>query len=147
MILLYTFWYGAGRAWIEGLRTDSLYWGQFRVSQVLAFGSAIIALGLFIFFKIKFSKVEGYLLYSETDESKRKIADFEEKIRKEKEGEKAPSILAEEFQDGDSDEVDVEDSDVLENADDSQDEENIDEIDNSDEVDEEKNDSQNGEEV
>lgn len=153
MILLYTFWYGAGRAWIEGLRTDSLYWGEFRVSQVLAIASAIVALGLFIFFKIKFSKVEGYLLYSETDESKRKIADFEEKIRKEKEGEKAPSILAEEFQDDDSDETDEveeENSDVLENVDDSQDEENVDEIDDDvsdDEVDEEKDDSQNGEGV
>lgn len=32
----YLFWYGLGRAFIEGLRTDSLYWGSFRVSQVLA---------------------------------------------------------------------------------------------------------------
>jgi phosphatidylglycerol:prolipoprotein diacylglycerol transferase len=29
-------WYGLGRAWIEGLRTDSLYWGTVRVSQILA---------------------------------------------------------------------------------------------------------------
>ena len=28
--------YGLGRAWIEGLRTDSLYWGEFHVSQILA---------------------------------------------------------------------------------------------------------------
>ncbi len=32
----YAAWYGLGRAIIEGLRTDSLYWGPFRVSQVLA---------------------------------------------------------------------------------------------------------------
>ena len=32
----YLAWYGLGRAWIEGLRVDSLYWGPFRVSQVLA---------------------------------------------------------------------------------------------------------------
>ena len=32
----YVVWYGLGRAWIEGLRTDSLYWGDFRVSQILA---------------------------------------------------------------------------------------------------------------
>ena len=32
----YAFWYGLGRAWIEGLRTDSLYWGPFRVSQLVA---------------------------------------------------------------------------------------------------------------
>lgn len=34
--LLYCAWYGLGRAWIEGLRVDSLYWGTFRVSQILA---------------------------------------------------------------------------------------------------------------
>ena len=32
----YAAWYGLGRAMIEGLRTDSLYWGPFRVSQLLA---------------------------------------------------------------------------------------------------------------
>ena len=32
----YAAWYGLGRALIEGLRVDSLYWGPFRVSQVLA---------------------------------------------------------------------------------------------------------------
>ena len=36
--LLYFFWYGLGRAWIEGLRTDSLYLGSsgIRVSQALS---------------------------------------------------------------------------------------------------------------
>ena len=34
--LMYVTWYGLGRAFIEGLRTDSLWWGNFRVSQVLA---------------------------------------------------------------------------------------------------------------
>lgn len=32
----YAAWYGLGRCFIEGLRVDSLYWGSFRVSQVLA---------------------------------------------------------------------------------------------------------------
>ena len=32
----YALWYGLGRMFIEGLRTDSLWWGPFRVSQVLA---------------------------------------------------------------------------------------------------------------
>ena len=43
----YAAWYGLGRAFIEGLRTDSLYWGPFRVSQLLAAAScfaAVIAL-------------------------------------------------------------------------------------------------------
>lgn len=34
--LSYVAWYGLGRTFIEGLRMDSLYWGPFRVSQVLA---------------------------------------------------------------------------------------------------------------
>ena len=43
-ILLYFFWYGLGRAWIEGLRTDSLYIGNtgIRVSQLL---SVLLVLG------------------------------------------------------------------------------------------------------
>ena len=41
--LLYVAWYGFGRALIEGLRTDSLYWGPFRVSQLLAAISCIAA--------------------------------------------------------------------------------------------------------
>ena len=32
----YCAWSGLGRCFIEGLRVDSLYWGPFRVSQVLA---------------------------------------------------------------------------------------------------------------
>ena len=41
--LCYVAWYGLGRAMIEGLRTDSLWWGNFRVSQVLAAATCIIA--------------------------------------------------------------------------------------------------------
>lgn len=43
MALGYAAWYGLGRAFIEGLRTDSLYWGPFRVSQVLAAVSCLAA--------------------------------------------------------------------------------------------------------
>lgn len=41
--LLYIAWYGLGRFWIEGLRTDSLYLGPVRVSQALAAASFVIA--------------------------------------------------------------------------------------------------------
>lgn len=52
---LYIFWYGLGRAWIEGLRTDSLYVGQtdIRVSQLLAAISAAAALAVLIVKAIK----------------------------------------------------------------------------------------------
>jgi phosphatidylglycerol:prolipoprotein diacylglycerol transferase len=50
--LFYFFWYGIGRTWIEGLRTDSLYlfgWELFgapiRVSQLFALITAVIAGG------------------------------------------------------------------------------------------------------
>ena len=53
--LFYVFWYGLGRGWIEGLRTDSLYFfglelfGQpIRVSQLLAYVSAAVALVLLV---------------------------------------------------------------------------------------------------
>ena len=39
----YAAWYGLGRAFIEGLRTDSLYFGDFRISQVLAAVSCVVA--------------------------------------------------------------------------------------------------------
>ncbi len=46
--LLYFLWYGIGRAWIEGLRTDSLYIGAtgIRVSQALSL--ALIAVSLIL---------------------------------------------------------------------------------------------------
>ena len=49
----YAAWYGLGRAMIEGLRTDSLYWGSFRVSQMLALISFIVATGALIAFAIR----------------------------------------------------------------------------------------------
>ncbi len=45
----YVAWYGLGRAFIEGLRTDSLWWGPFRVSQLLAAVSCAAAVGVLIF--------------------------------------------------------------------------------------------------
>ena len=44
----YVAWYGLGRTMIEALRTDSLYWGPFRVSQLLAAVSCILAVGVLI---------------------------------------------------------------------------------------------------
>ena len=46
--LLYVAWYGLGRAMIEGLRTDSLWWGNFRVSQVLAAISCLAAVVILV---------------------------------------------------------------------------------------------------
>ena len=49
----YLAWYGLGRTFIEGLRTDSLYWGSFRVSQLLAAITCFCAVALLMFFAFK----------------------------------------------------------------------------------------------
>ena len=48
---IYFFWYGLGRAWIEGLRTDSLYLGStgIRVSQLVSLALVLVmGLGLLL---------------------------------------------------------------------------------------------------
>ena len=47
--LMYCAWYGLGRAFIEGLRVDSLWWGPFRVSQLLAAVTCVAATGLLVY--------------------------------------------------------------------------------------------------
>ena len=44
----YAAWYGLGRTFIEGLRVDSLWWGPFRVSQVLAAVTCITAVSILV---------------------------------------------------------------------------------------------------
>ena len=44
----YMAWYGLGRCMIEGLRSDSLYIGPFRVSQLLAGISCIVAVSILL---------------------------------------------------------------------------------------------------
>ena len=50
IFLGYIIWYGLGRAWIEGLRTDSLLIGNtgLRASQLVAVGSVIVAAALMV---------------------------------------------------------------------------------------------------
>lgn len=45
----YVAWYGLGRTFIEGLRVDSLYWGNFRVSQMLAAVSCFAAVAVLMY--------------------------------------------------------------------------------------------------
>lgn len=105
VFLLYVMWYGLGRFWIEGLRTDSLMLGDFRVSQLVAASSFVIALGLFIFCKITKQKSKGYVMYKDSELCKERFAEYEkrqmiieEKIKAKKamkhSEQAAPSILA-----------------------------------------------------
>ncbi|MGN0642515.1 MAG: prolipoprotein diacylglyceryl transferase [Huintestinicola sp.] len=73
IFLMYTLWYGVGRFFIEGLRTDSLYIGTVRVSQALAAASAVLSLALIILFRIR-AKKKSIPLYRDTEESKEILA-------------------------------------------------------------------------
>jgi len=55
----YAAWYGLGRTIIEGLRTDSLYWGDFRVSQLLAAISCFAAATVLIVLAFRKYKPEN----------------------------------------------------------------------------------------
>lgn len=49
--MFYFLWYGLGRLFIEGIRTDSLYLGKFRVSQIVSIILIIIGIiGIIILF-------------------------------------------------------------------------------------------------
>ena len=49
VFLMYITWYGFGRMLIEGLRTDSLYVGVFRISQVVGFACFVIGAILLVY--------------------------------------------------------------------------------------------------
>lgn len=58
ILYMYFAWYGFGRMFIEGLRTDSLYVGPFRISQVVGFccfvgGTILLAYNFFKLHKAK----------------------------------------------------------------------------------------------
>lgn len=116
VFLYYVLWYGAGRGWIEGLRTDSLYAGSLKVSQVVAIASAVLALIMIIYFRISAAK-SGKAVYADTELSKERLEAFAKKQVLEKEnaaakkamkeaekvrnGAKAPSILGDEDENND----------------------------------------------
>lgn len=70
--LLYVAWYGLGRFFIEGLRTDSLMAGKIRISQLVAAVSFIAAIALYVVFKV-LAKKRGWVLYVNTDASRELI--------------------------------------------------------------------------
>ena len=74
IVLMYITWYGFGRMFIEGLRTDSLYiFGVIRISQLVGFLCFVIGTILLIVFGIKAKKarlaeVEYENVYNLTEE-------------------------------------------------------------------------------
>lgn len=55
VFLMYITWYGFGRMLIEGLRTDSLMVGTFRISQVVAFLCFVVGFALLVYLGVRAS--------------------------------------------------------------------------------------------
>lgn len=80
IFLMYLGWYGLGRVFIEGLRTDSLMLGNLRVSQLLAglLVAASLIVWLVIHSRIKASNDPDYLkCYGKTEAFQQELADYE----------------------------------------------------------------------
>jgi phosphatidylglycerol---prolipoprotein diacylglyceryl transferase len=60
VFLSYVLWYSLGRFFVEGMRTDSLYWGALRVSQVLSVVLFIGAL-IVVFYRRRQGDLPDYL--------------------------------------------------------------------------------------
>lgn len=76
VFLMYIGWYGLGRFFIEGLRTDSLYFGQIRVSQLVAGTCVLAALLLIIVFRGMVRRSGDYKFFYETELSKEQLAEY-----------------------------------------------------------------------
>ena len=59
IFLTYVAWYGFGRMFIEGLRTDSLYVGPFRISQVVGALCFLAGTGLIVYMLIRCKMLEA----------------------------------------------------------------------------------------
>lgn len=58
ILFMYISWYGFGRMFIEGLRTDSLYVGPFRISQVVGFACFVFGTAMIIYNLVKVRKAK-----------------------------------------------------------------------------------------
>ena len=94
VFLFYVLWYGAGRSWIEALRTDSLYAGSVKVSQVVAITSSVLALIMIIYFKLA-AKKSGKALYADSDLSRERLESYERELLLGKEKDAAKKALKE----------------------------------------------------
>ena len=82
----YVAWYGLGRTFIEGLRTDSLYWGPFRVSQLLGAVSCAAAVGVLLWQSFRPHKEEClFVNKAENKEEENKEEENKEEENKEEE--------------------------------------------------------------
>lgn len=65
VFLMYLMWYGFGRFFIEGLRTDSLMLGNIKISQLVAVVTFLVALCLIVYRRLKLrEKVQDQTPYT-----------------------------------------------------------------------------------
>ena len=76
VFLMYIGWYGLGRFFIEGLRTDSLYFGQIRVSQLIAGTCVLAAVVLIIAFRGMVRRSGDYKFFYQTELSREQLAEY-----------------------------------------------------------------------
>lgn len=108
VFLAYVAWYGLGRAFIEGLRLDSLMIGSMRISQVLAVVSCVVAFILILVMRDKVKKLgTDYVLYCNSDEFKKEMELAAQKIENAKKKGKGKS--------NDDDDDDIEKDNTEEN--------------------------------
>lgn len=84
VFLMYTIWYGFGRFFIEGLRTDSLMLGNMRVSQLLAALLVTTSVIVMIIVQNKIRLNGDFVLYKDTEQSKNLLAEADRKTAEKK---------------------------------------------------------------
>lgn len=77
VFLMYAGWYGLGRFFIEGLRTDSLYLMNIRISQLVAGTCVLAAIILIIIFRGMAKRSGVTTLYYQTEDSIIQLAAYE----------------------------------------------------------------------
>ena len=105
VLLMYLTWYGFGRMFIEGLRTNSLMVGSFRISQLLGFlcfvtGSVLLTVFLIRAKKVKedgeeyvpaYSRVTNPLSCPTAEKAADEAASAEESVKAEETADSSPS--------------------------------------------------------
>ena len=125
LFFMYIGWYGLGRVFIEGLRTDSLMVGHIRISQLVA-GICVIVSVAAIVFKRHRIKMDGeYVFYKDTEESARLIAETDEKYKADKEKRAAKKNAKASAKPGSAEELSPEDRLTDDDDDDNQEQEEI----------------------
>ncbi len=95
IFLCYTGWYGLGRFFIEGLRTDSLYIGSVRASQLLAGLCFVASVAAIIVIRVRIHKFKDYVFFKDTELSREMILQYDNLNRFEKERRELKSKISE----------------------------------------------------